>query len=31
VGGEKNVEPGERLSIIQLLDMLAGGIPMEEK
>ena len=30
MGGEKNVEPGERLSIIQLLDMLAGEIPMEE-
>jgi hypothetical protein len=24
IGGEKNVEPGERLSVIQLLDILAG-------
>jgi hypothetical protein len=31
MGGEKNVEPGERLSIIQLLDVLAGEIPMEER
>ena len=29
VGGEKNVEPGERLSIIQLLDALTGTIPVE--
>ncbi len=27
VGEEKNVEPGERLSIIQLLDLLTGMIP----
>lgn len=26
---EENVEPGERLSIIQLLDVLAGEMPME--
>ena len=31
IGGEKNVEPGERLSVIQLLDILAGEIPMEER
>jgi len=31
IGGEKNVEPGERLSIIQLLDVLAGEIPMGER
>jgi len=30
VGGEENVEPGERLSIVQLLDVLAGEISMEE-
>jgi len=30
VGREENVEPGERLSIVQLLDVLAGEIPMEE-
>jgi hypothetical protein len=29
VGGEKNVEPGARLSIIQLLDVLTGAIPVE--
>ncbi len=29
VGGEKNVEPGERLSIMQLLDALTGTIPVE--
>jgi len=29
VGGEKNVESGERLSIIQLLDALTGTIPVE--
>jgi len=31
IGGEKNVEPGERLSIVQLLDVLAGEIPMGER
>ena len=31
VGGENNVEPGERLSIIQVLDVLAGEIPMGER
>jgi len=30
VGREGDVEPGERLSIVQLLDVLAGEIPMEE-
>jgi len=30
VAGEENVEPGERLSIVQLLDVLAGEISMEE-
>jgi len=29
VGREENVEPGERLSIIQLLDILADEMPME--
>lgn len=27
VGKEENVEPGERLSLIQLLDVLASEIP----
>ena len=31
VGEEGNVESGGRLSIIQLLDVLASEIPMEEK
>jgi len=30
VGKEENVKPGERLSIVELLDALAGEIPMEE-
>jgi len=30
VGREENVEPGERLSIVQLLDVLTSEIPMEE-
>jgi len=30
VGRKENVEPGKRLNIIQLLDVLAGEIPMEE-
>jgi hypothetical protein len=29
VGGDEDVEPGERLSIIQLLDVLTGTIPVE--
>ena len=30
IGREENVEPSERLSIVQLLDVLAGEIPVEE-
>lgn len=29
VGGKENVEPGKRLNVIQLLDVLASEIPME--
>lgn len=31
IGGEKHVEPGERLNIVQLLNVLAGEFPREKR